>query len=58
LCGLIKLKLETKEVNVDTDNSKVKVANNNEKYVFLYKFDGKACYIANMTGNNFEIVIY
>jgi hypothetical protein len=57
-CRLIKIALEYKEVNIDTDNTKINKANNNEKYVLLYRSDCKACCIINMTGNNFEIVIY
>jgi hypothetical protein len=57
-CRLIKLALEYKEVNIDGGNTKINNVKNNEKYILLYKFDSKACCMANMTGNNFEIVIY
>jgi hypothetical protein len=55
-CRLIKLTLEILEC--DVDNDKVNKVSDNEKYVFLYRSDGKSCCIANMTGNNFEIVKY
>jgi hypothetical protein len=57
-CRLIKITLEYKEVNIDTDNTKINKTKNNEKYVLLYRSDCKAYCIATMTGNNFEIIIY
>jgi hypothetical protein len=37
---------------MNTDNTRVNVGNNNEKYVFLSECDGKASCIANMNVNS------
>jgi hypothetical protein len=57
-CRLVKIELEYKEVNIYTDNTKINNKKNNEKYLFLYRYDSKACCIAKITLNSFEIVIY